>query len=751
MNALTLYCPNPFCKQANDAGALFCGACQTVLPRRYLWAVGADLQGVAIGELVDDRYVMQPEQVLLDCYPGLLPEMPKDITLILEAYLKLSTFAPQMPKVYSVPEWAGKEVILLEEGAIFGAVLDVNAGSQAGQVMPKLMEMWKGASDFRRLSWVYQMVELWEPLLRFDGLETLFRSELIRVDADVVKVLAVDFSKTEGRSIPALLKMFMDYETADQSVIGLRLRDWCDRLIQEPEDEHSYLVCEWLDQELIHYTDGSLVVEICTLTDQGPNRNRNEDACFPSAKGIFSARFEGSQDIQPLVVVCDGIGGHEGGNVASELAISTLESVVNGNLKGRGTEDVVAVLKAGIRQANDAICERNDGEGRTERQRMGTTVVLGRVDGRRVHVAHVGDSRVYRITRSSCYQLTADDDVASREVRMGYTLYRDAVGRTGAGALTQALGMVTSSLLHPTVRSWFVDEDCIFLLCSDGLSDYDRVDECWVREILPVLEGRMSLASACQGLVEIANARNGHDNVTVGLIYCRVGEALVVAGKGRKRDGSRKFGKKSKTKSGGKSPGGTRQALSVRRSLRTVGGDTELVVVESRGGRWRWGLLFLLCAVLGVAAGFVGMRLMPGQVPELAVSSGPEVRESGLPKSGLSELKLGQLVKVRGDGIPGSGLMLLPNAGIPVGQTEDVPGATVGDVLLGTVMRVVDRRVVQPDGGIWVRFRVCKAGATGDRQVKVGVEGWHVERTVLERLEVFSGEDPEVAMGCPVK
>ena len=742
MKALTLSCPNPFCKHSNDLTALYCGACQTILPRRFLWAVGENFEGLAIGDLINDRYAKTAEGVLLDCYPGLLPTMPNDISLELEAYLKLSSSAPTMPKVYGVADWQNRELILLEEGAIFPAVSSFADESQAGKIMPSLKEMWVSAHDFRRLSWIYQTVMLWEALFRFDAEKTLFRSDLVRVDGDLVKILEIESARGEKRSIVDLLKMFMDYRTPEQSALTQQLQDIAARLIQHPSDDHSYLVCEWLDQEMIHYSDGSLVIEVCTLTDQGPNRNRNEDACFPSEKGLFSARFEGIQDVQPLVVVCDGIGGHEGGNVASNLAIETLEQMINSEGSGRQGGDVVGVLKAGIRAGNDAICDRNDAEGRTERQRMGTTVVLARVDGRRVHVAHVGDSRVYRITASGCYQLTCDDDVASREVRLGYSLYRDAVGRSGAGALTQAMGMVTSSLLHPTVRSWFVDEDCIFLLCSDGLSDFDRVDESWVQELLPVLEGSVSLAVACQGLVEIANARNGHDNVTVGLIYCRMGTELK-----RERSSVGRF------LNGGRLLIGDRtRKLKAARRVRTV------PVNPPKRGIGRWIGLFVVCSVIGIVAGFVGMRFWPG---DGSAESGSGTVEKGRlgevvsPKGGLPNLKEGDVVRVNE-----LGLTLLAQPLVPVGQTEEVPGTTVGDVKVGTLMRVMERRVAGGEVVTWVKFQVCpvktpevkpsevKPSGTKTPGVRVSLEGWHAEKTVLERLEAVSAEG---AGGCSVK
>jgi protein phosphatase len=152
---------------------------------------------------------------------------------------------------------------------------------------------------------------------------------------------------------------------------------------------------------------------------------------------------------------------------------------------------------------------------------MGTTLVIALARAYEMYIAHVGDSRAYLITRTGCHQVTLDDDVAAREVRLGYALYREALQQSASGSLVQALGTSSSASLHPTVQRFAIDEDCVFLLCSDGLSDYDRVEQSW-EEILPIIDGKVDVATASQRLVEIGNTQNGHDNVTVALVHCQV-------------------------------------------------------------------------------------------------------------------------------------------------------------------------------------------------------------------------------------
>ena len=156
-------------------------------------------------------------------------------------------------------------------------------------------------------------------------------------------------------------------------------------------------------------------IKICTKTDPGPSRPRNEDACYPTSDGLITKM---SQD-RDLAIVCDGIGGHDGGSVASNLAIKTMEQEVE-ELTLNGDEGithpfmVLSALERAVATANDEISERNDKENRQGRQRMGTTIVMSLSIDHEIYIAHVGDSRAYWITAYSCYQVTLDDDVASR-------------------------------------------------------------------------------------------------------------------------------------------------------------------------------------------------------------------------------------------------------------------------------------------------------------------------------------------------
>ncbi|MEO1339864.1 MAG: PP2C family serine/threonine-protein phosphatase, partial [Cyanobacteria bacterium J06635_13] len=255
------------------------------------------------------------------------------------------------------------------------------------------------------------------------------------------------------------------------------------------------------------------------LSDSGPSRSNNEDAAYP----LYNHPQDIASAENGLAIVCDGVGGHDGGEIASKETIGYLQSKISAlKLKKLSSPETSRKLIKYINNANDIISQRNDTEQRQERQRMGTTLVMALSCAQEMYLGHVGDSRIYWITRSSCHQMTVDDDLASREVRLGYALYGDSLQYPSAGALIQALGMRDSAALHPNLQRHIIDDECVFLLCTDGLSDFDRIEQQWRHNILPLLAGKQDLASAVKELITLANEKNGHDNVTVALVHCQI-------------------------------------------------------------------------------------------------------------------------------------------------------------------------------------------------------------------------------------
>ena len=122
--------------------------------------------------------------------------------------------------------------------------------------------------------------------------------------------------------------------------------------------------------------------------------------------------------------------------------------------------------------------------------------------------------------------MTLDDDLATRETRLGLGFYRDLLQISAAGALVQALGMGNSEQLYPSVRRMVLDEDCAIVLCSDGVSDFDLIERSW-RDQFPVRWGQGDPGQTVAQMIALANQHNGHDNATISLVQIGATRQLV--------------------------------------------------------------------------------------------------------------------------------------------------------------------------------------------------------------------------------
>ncbi len=734
-----LQCPNFFCQALNLESHRFCHKCRSPLIKRYLWAVGSGLEAVASGELVGDRYLLKTGQILLDTKPGLSPESPSEIPASWEVYLRLSPLRLHVPQIYGVVTAPRSTLLLLEDTPIYPDGARLGQGTNlAGSLMPKLTSLWQESHSFRRLNWLWQIAQLWEPLYLEKVTSTLLNPELLRVDGSSVRLLDVQLDVQEPPTLTELGQLWEQWqEQSAPSAISGFLSQLCQHMIQGQIKTADQLM-DRLDQGVTHYGQGQTrKIQIATFTDQGPSRQSNEDACYPASGSQIALTIGSKSSATPLLIVCDGIGGHEGGEVASELAIATLENQTENLLSTTHQPDAVTVMN-GLEQAafaaNDVISQRNDQEHRQERQRMGTTLVMALAHAHELFVTHVGDSRAYRVTRTGCYQVTLDDDVASREVRLGYALYREALRQPASGSLVQALGMSSSNFLHPTVQRFVLDEDCVFLLCSDGLSDHDRVDECWQDEIVPILDGSVDLATASRRLVEIANTRNGHDNVTVGLVHCQATQNQTpiapleidwhqstsrLTERLPSNEPLEDFPSKSSNLK-------TQIVQPPRSSFRVLPLVVMLLALLGIGG-----FLFLLVPEIRAVLNPVNLT-PPSPAP---VSSSPvPIPIPTISPSSMSALEARQVIQLdrpfnsNGTQIPVLfALTRQPKISVPPTAEQ-----LVGGVVPGTIVRVVKQQAAD-DRISWVRLEICSVppGNKVFNTIKPGDFGWQEERTIV--------------------
>jgi len=530
-----LYCPNPTCQTLNDDGHRFCQQCGAFLPRRYLWAATLT-SPPSVDALLGDRYLHKGQGIFLDTLPGYPPATDiEEVPPVVYAYLRLAGRRLHVPLVYDLivdaDHSAEHPIVLLEEAALwqpgqaFGTAESGKTGAAPAFTgvlpLPGIADLWTRVSGRRQLFWLWQIASLWQPLADENVGITLLQPELIRVEGALVRLLELRLNT--GGVAPSLADLgsfWYDWCAKADPDIAPFLENLCTQLVDGTITDPSLVMAELDAQLALAHKATPHTVRIATQTDKGPTRSRNEDACYPEGGTLKTKVLQSDAINASLAIVCDGIGGHQGGDVASNLAIAALDQELHALPLTDLTPDKLGqALIDSIEVANDQISQRNDSELRMERQRMGTTLVMGLLRHHELFLAHVGDSRAYWITRWGCHQATLDDDVASRQMRLGYALYRQALRHPNSGSLVQALGMGPSNLLHPTVQRFLLDEDGVILLCSDGLSDGDRVEEHWDTELLPLLKGTGDLAPLSNRLVEVANTLNGHDNVTVGIIH----------------------------------------------------------------------------------------------------------------------------------------------------------------------------------------------------------------------------------------
>lgn len=257
-------------------------------------------------------------------------------------------------------------------------------------------------------------------------------------------------------------------------------------------------------------------------TDVGRQRHHNEDY-FGIETKIQKLEFPKSRVLQGhgLYILCDGMGGHAGGEIASELAVNTLrqyfqEHWITNQLP---TEDSI---REAVYLANEAIYKLNQQDARSGVGRMGTTLVMLLIEDTQAAVAHVGDSRLYRLTRKQgLEQVTVDHEVGQREINRGVEA-SIAYARPDAYQLTQALGPRDENSINPDVGFFDINEDTLLLLASDGLSDNDLLETHWQTHLEPLLSSGANLERGVTELIDLANQHNGHDNITGILIRAKV-------------------------------------------------------------------------------------------------------------------------------------------------------------------------------------------------------------------------------------
>lgn len=506
----------------------------TVRPsqHRYLWAADRQATWIPADKLVEDRYHVITPQLWLDTKPQTPPELPLPLPSTALPYAHLYKYRLHLPQVHGFcslrRSGLAVEVPLLENIPI----------DDHGNLLPSLSDAWSHASPLYQVYWLWQIVNLWPPLAGTGVLSSLIQPDNIRVDGWRIRLCELipdDLNSHQKVTVARLGKMWQQYYLTAHPAIAEHLH----ALILKMQTERAslrdvgYVLNRMLLQQVAQLP---LRCEIAGGTDIGSDRGHNEDSYYPQPRDLMQDAHQGR-----IAIVCDGIAGHEGGEVASHLAVKFLkiqaENLLDETLQADETippDQMCNTIAAIVRVVNNAIAAQNNEQGRESRRRMGTTFVMaihvpqpvvtskGVGNSHEIYIAHVGDSRAYWMTRDRCQLLTLDDDIATREVKQGRDVYWHGLERADASALTQALGTNAGEGIVPSVQRFMAIEDGVLLLCSDGLSDGQLVEKSWREYAQQIIDGEMTLPDAVQSWLALARRQNGEDDVSLVLMSCRV-------------------------------------------------------------------------------------------------------------------------------------------------------------------------------------------------------------------------------------
>ena len=266
-------------------------------------------------------------------------------------------------------------------------------------------------------------------------------------------------------------------------------------------------------------TPPALAVRAAGRTDTGRVRQSNEDH-YLIAELVRILWVRESSLPQPatqygrnrgyILMVADGMGGHQAGEVASALGLEAVEGYVLhllrrfSNLKASDEPGVLRDFKEALRQADDRFVEEAAHDPRLAG--MGTTLTLAFVSGWRLFVFHAGDSRCYLFRGGQLGQVTADENVAAGLARLGVIKPEEVGHHRLRHVVTNVLGRGTAEVRVERVGLQAGD---VLLLCSDGLTEMLPDDR-----IAAVLESEADPRGACERLVSEANQAGGKDNIT---------------------------------------------------------------------------------------------------------------------------------------------------------------------------------------------------------------------------------------------
>lgn len=241
------------------------------------------------------------------------------------------------------------------------------------------------------------------------------------------------------------------------------------------------------------------MIKAYVKSDIGRVREINQDSYYISD----------SLDEVQLYMLADGMGGYNGGEIASNLAIQSAKSYIENNFKDieKDKDSIIQLVASSMEYANMIVYEKS--QENKDLEGMGTTLEICLIYNNRAFIGHVGDSRIYRIRKEFMRKLTQDHSYVQKLVKDGKITQEEAVHHPQKNMLMKALGC--NAFVEPDVMVKGFLKDDILIMCSDGLSNLVPQEEMFEH-------AKKNIEQATKDLVEIANNNGGYDNITVVVI-----------------------------------------------------------------------------------------------------------------------------------------------------------------------------------------------------------------------------------------
>ena len=242
------------------------------------------------------------------------------------------------------------------------------------------------------------------------------------------------------------------------------------------------------------------MIKAYAKSDKGNVRETNEDYFYIS----------NSLDQIQLFLLADGMGGYNGGEIASQLAIQTAKNYIENNFKDieKDRDSIIQLLGSSMEYANMVVYEK--AKENPELQGMGTTLEICLIYNNKAYIGHVGDSRIYRVRKQFIRKLTQDHSYVQKLVKEGTITKEQAEHHPQKNMLMKALGC--NAFVEPDVMVKGFLKDDILIMCSDGLTN--MIDQ----ETIYQMASKKNIEQASKDLVQRANDNGGYDNITVVII-----------------------------------------------------------------------------------------------------------------------------------------------------------------------------------------------------------------------------------------